>query len=198
MNENENWWLLLETDFWGMSHELQRHLYNAFYVFAYREIFFLLKDHALAEDIIQEAFLKVTAKRHQLNNKNSLKQWTRQVIRNQVFDTIRKKKRHEINLEYVYRESKDIVANSEVAATVEKTVEVSHRNQVLYETILGLKPEYSTILLKFYMEEKSYKEISVELRISEHAIAKRLSRARKALLDQFSKKWGDDFEQSGK
>lgn len=194
MNENENWWLLLETDFLGMSHELQRYLYDAFYVFAYREIIFLLKDHTLAEDIIQEAFLKVTAKRHQLNNKNSLKQWTKRVIRNQVFDTIRKKKRHEINLEYVYRESKDFGANLEVAATVENTVEVSHRNQLLYETILGLKPEYSTVLLKFYMEEKSYKEISAELGINEQVIATRLHRARKALLGQFYKKWGDDFE----
>ncbi|MFD0961669.1 RNA polymerase sigma factor, partial [Paenibacillus chungangensis] len=189
---NENWWLLLEADFGELGHDLQRYLYNSFYAFAYREIYFLLKDHALAEDIIQEAFLKVTKNYHQLNNKNSLKQWTKQVIRNQVFDTM-KKRRHETSLENVYMFEQQI-ANSEVAATVEHTIEVSERNQVLYKTIMELKPEYSTLLIKFYLEEISYNEIATELGINKQVVATRLSRARKALLVQFSKKWGDEFE----
>lgn len=186
----EKWWLLLETNFDALSHDLQRHLYDSFYRFAYREIIFLIKDHALAEDIIQEAFLKMTAKIHQLNHTASAKQWVKRIIRNQMLDTLRKKKRHWTSLENVYKESTNHAA-MEVAASVENTVEDSLRNQVLYETILGLKPEYRTLLLQYYMEEKSYKIMSAELGISEQVIAQRLARARKKLLGEFSRKWVD-------
>ncbi|WP_442954793.1 RNA polymerase sigma factor [Paenibacillus sp. SYP-B4298] len=64
---------------------------SPFYHFSYREVIILIKDHALAEDIIQEAFLKATAKRHQLNHAASAKQWIRRIVRNQMLDIIRKK-----------------------------------------------------------------------------------------------------------
>lgn len=187
----EKWWLLLETSFDALSHDLQRHLYDSFYRFAYREIIFLLRDHALAEDIIQEAFLKVTAKRHQLINAAAAKQWAKQIVRNQVLDTIRKKNRHWTSLENVYKEYANHAA-IEIAVTVESTVEDSLRNQVLHQTILELKPEYCTLLLKYYIEEKSYKEMAVELGVSEQVIAQRLVRARKKLMGQFSRKWVDE------
>jgi len=189
----EHWWLLFDTNFDALGHDLQRHLYDSFYHFAYREIIFLLKDHALAEDIIQEAFLKAIAKRHQLNHASSAKQWVKRIIRNQMLDTLRKKNRHWTSLDNVYKENVNHAA-MEVAASVESTIEDSLRNQILYETILELKPEYSTLLLKYYMEEKSYKEMASELGISEQVIAQRLARARKKLLGQFSRKWVDKNE----
>ncbi|MEV2781779.1 sigma factor-like helix-turn-helix DNA-binding protein [Paenibacillus larvae] len=39
------------------------------------------------------------------------------------------------------------------------------------------------------MEEKSYKEICHELNLSEQVVAQRLARARKKLLQHFSRKW---------
>ncbi|WP_270166400.1 sigma-70 family RNA polymerase sigma factor [Paenibacillus sp. SYP-B4298] len=82
----------------------------------------------------------------------------------------------------------------EVAATVESEVENSIRNQILYGAIMELKVEYRTLLQKYYLEEKSYKEISIELGISGQIIAQRLARARKKLWGQFSRKWGEEGE----
>lgn len=191
----EKWWLLLETHFETLSHDLQRHLYESFYRFAYKETIFLLRDHALVEDIIQEAFLKVTAKRHQLNKATAVKEWMKRIIRNQMLDTIRKKNRHELSLGNVYKENSTPTAIREIAASVEDTVEEAWRNQILHETILELKEEYRSLLLKYYMEEKSYREIASEFGISEQVIAQRLARARKKLLGQFSRKWVDEDEQ---
>lgn len=188
------WWRLLETDFDSLSYDLQRYLYNAFYQFAYKEIIFLLKDHSLVEDIIQEAFLKATKKRHQLKDSDHGKKWAQRIIRNQMIDTIKSKKnRHWTSIESVYKVDDPATLEVAASASIETTIEDSFRNQMLQEAIMELKSDYKTVLLKFYMEEKTYKEIAINLGVSEQAIAQRLVRARKALLSQFSKKWGDEY-----
>jgi len=188
------WWRLLETDFDSLSYDLQRYLYNAFYQFAYKEIIFLLKDHSLVEDIIQEAFLKATKKRHQLKDSDNGKKWAQRIIRNQMIDTIKSKKnRHWTSIESVYKVDDPATLEVAASASIETTIEDSFRNQMLQEAIMELKSDYKTVLLKFYMEEKTYKEIAINLGVSEQAIAQRLVRARKALLSQFSKKWGDEY-----
>ncbi|WP_427181375.1 RNA polymerase sigma factor [Paenibacillus sp. TC-CSREp1] len=174
----EKWWLLLKADFDMLDPELQRHIYNCFYCFAYKEIIFFLKDHALAEDIIQEAFLKITAKHHQLLKPESAKQWAKRLIRNQMLDTLRRKTRYEMGTDNVYKENK-IAARVETAVSVEYTVEEAFRNQVLHETIVELKEDYRSLLLKFYMEERPIKDIATESGVSEQVIAQRLVRARK-------------------
>lgn len=189
----EQWWLLFETEFDGLSYDLQRYLYDSFFRFAYKEIIYLIKDHALAEDIIQEAFLKATNKRQQLKNIASGQQWVRRIVRNQMLDSIKSKKnRHWTSLDDVYNVNGNDSSVVEVATSIESDVEVTVRNQMLHEAILELKEEYRTLLLKYYMEEKSYKEISLELGVSEQVIAQRLYRSRKKLLVQFSRKWVDN------
>lgn len=134
----EEWWLLFETDFEMLNPDLQRYVHNSFYRFAYKEIIFLIRDYALAEDIIQEAFLKVIAKQHQLVNPGSAKQWIRRIIRNQMLDTLRRNKNYEMSVENVYK-GNHIAATLETNISVENKVEEALRNQILHETILELK-----------------------------------------------------------
>ncbi|WP_020619047.1 RNA polymerase sigma factor [Paenibacillus daejeonensis] len=184
----KNWWLLLETDFETLNEDLQQHMYRSFYCFAYREIIFSLKDHALAEDIIQEAFLKATARRLQLKNVASGRQWVRQIVQNQMKDFIKNKKNFQCtSLENVDKDD----LNCTTQWDTETNFEISFRNKLLHETILELKEGYRIVLSKYYLDEKSYKEIALELEISEQVIAQRLFRARKKLLHQFLKKWND-------
>lgn len=188
----EQWWLLFQTDFDDLGYDLQRYLYNSFFQFAYKEIIYLLKDHAFAEDVIQEAFLKATAKRHQLKNAASGKQWIKRIIRNQMIDSLKaKKNRYWTTLESVYTIIENQYAESQVATSIEDAVENTLRNQKLHEAIMELKTDYQDLLLKYYIEEKPYKVIASELGLNEHVIAQRLYRARKKLLIQFSRKWVD-------
>lgn len=191
----EEWWRLFEADFDTLSYELQVYFYDSFFQFAYKEIIFLLKDHSLTEDIIQESFLKATKSRLQLKDLASGKKWAKRIIRNQMIDSIKNKKnRHWTSLEAVYNTHN--AATLEIAADicVETTIEHNFRNQLLQEAIRELKPDYQDVLLKYYMDEKPYKEIAIELGISEQVIAQRLVRARKALLSKFSRKWVDEDE----
>src|SRR5690606_157289 len=133
--------------------------------------------------------------RHQLKDSHHGIKWVKRIVRNQMIDTLKSKKyRHWMSVESVYKANDS--SSLEVAASIniELTIEDSFRNQVLQKAIMELKSDFKAVLLKFYMEEKTYKEIALELGVSEQAVAQRLVRARKALLRLFTKKWGDENE----
>ncbi|MFD2332629.1 RNA polymerase sigma factor [Cohnella sp. GCM10020058] len=73
-------------------------------------------------------------------------------------------------------------------------IEFKERNQLLYQTLDELKTDYRIVLYHFYLEGKSYQEICRELNITESILTQRLARARKKLLQLFSKKWTNDLE----
>ncbi|MFD0716982.1 RNA polymerase sigma factor [Paenibacillus sp. GCM10027626] len=66
--------------------------------------------------------------------------------------------------------------------SVADKVENKLRNEMLHLAIQELKPEHRTLLIMFYLEERSYKEICRELRLSEQVMTQRSARARKKLL----------------
>ncbi|WP_338121914.1 sigma-70 region 4 domain-containing protein [Paenibacillus elgii] len=68
------------------------------------------------------------------------------------------------------------------------------RDELLHEALNQLNFKYRQVLLLFYIEEKSYREIAQELQISEQALAQILTRARKKLFYYFSRKWVDQNE----
>lgn len=174
------------------SYELQRYYYEAFYQFAYREMIFILKDHALVEDIIQEAFLKATRKRMQLKDLENGKKWVKRIIRNQMIDSLKSKKYRSLTGIDAGLFENDTVLEIAADISVETTIEKTFRNKALQEAIKELKHDYQVVLLKYYIDEKSHKELAYELGIGEQVIAQRLVRARKALLIKFLNKWGDE------
>lgn len=62
----------------------------------YKEMFYftynLTKDYFLAEDIIQEVFVKIYLKFPTLNNSENLRSWTYKILKNTTIDQLRKKK----------------------------------------------------------------------------------------------------------
>jgi RNA polymerase sigma-70 factor (ECF subfamily) len=68
-------------------------------------------------------------------------------------------------------------------------VENKMRDSLLHQALWELKSHYRGLLQMHYFENKSYKEMSKELHLSEQVISQRLARARNKLRQQFSKKW---------
>lgn len=50
--------LLLASNFGGLNSTAQKEIYQEYYKMVYGPIAYMVKDHALTEDIIQAAFLK--------------------------------------------------------------------------------------------------------------------------------------------
>lgn len=187
----QEWPLLLQQDFDTLSPELQELVYRSFYHLVYRDIFYLLGEHAMTEDMIHEAFFKIISivGKHKVSNMTA---WMKQVTRNLTLDFMKKinKERHIVDLETVISTMSDFGLGMH-ETSVANEVEDKIRDELLHQSIIELTPDYRVIITQFYIEGKSYKEIAVDLDLSEQAVSQKLMRARKKLLHQFQRKWAD-------
>ncbi|MEJ8548197.1 RNA polymerase sigma factor [Brevibacillus borstelensis] len=189
----DQWISFLRNNFHHLDHSSQELIYHSYRELIYHDIYFLFRDHALAEDVVQESFLKVVEKAPKLGNTANMKAWVKKVARNTAFDYMKKNKkyRHVSDLQSV-KENEFLSLTEELA--VADQVEQQVRNEMLHEALNQLNMKYRSVLFLFYVEEKSYKEIAEELQVSEQALAQLLRRARQKLFDHFSRKWVDRNE----
>ncbi|MCL6460109.1 MAG: RNA polymerase sigma factor, partial [Gorillibacterium sp.] len=85
---------LLRTDIYALDYEKQRRLFQSFRTCVYRDLYFLLGEHALAEDVLQESFMKAIKNGPKLRHDSNLTAWSRQVGRNTAYDFMRKNKKY--------------------------------------------------------------------------------------------------------
>lgn len=191
-NVKEWYYLLYQFD--QLNQEIQHIVYRSFYTFVYKEIYFLVKDHAITEDLIQESFFKILSAVHK-HEVSKILPWIKQVARNQTLDYLRKihKDRHLTYLDNV----NSITSRLETSAgsvEIEHHVENKIRDELLHELISNMKPEYRILILLYYIEEMTIQEVAEYLQLSKPAISQKLKRARKKLLEQFQRKWDIDDE----
>lgn len=185
----EEWYYLLkQLD--DLHHDIQRNIYQNFYDLVYKDIYYLLNDHGLTEDLIQEVFFKVISiiHKHQVTNPSA---WIKQVARNQTRDYLRKNKKERYTLKFsdVNIIGMHIDNTDDHVLFVDEEVERTIRDEILHQSIAELKAEHRMVIIYHYIDEISYKEIAARLNISEPAVSQNLYRARKNLLKIFQRKW---------
>jgi RNA polymerase sigma factor (sigma-70 family) len=185
----EQWLYLLRSKFEDLDNELQAKIYHYFYRFLYKDVNFMIRDHAQAEDIIQEVFFKVITHDYTKHHITNMKSWIKQVSRNATIDWLRKNKKHR------HKIALDFIINKELCdRETANDVEIKIRNELLHQVLNEIKPEYRLLLTMHYLEGKPYKEICHKLNITESVLTQRMARARKKLLQQFLRKWTDRDE----
>lgn len=68
-------------------------LHQQYYQRLWRSVNQILQDRALAEDVVQEAFLKAYRTIHRFEGKSSFSTWIYRIATNQALDTLRKRNR---------------------------------------------------------------------------------------------------------
>lgn len=125
-----------------------------------------------AEDIFQEVFLKLVANEKAFESEEHRKAWIIKV-------TINCCNSHFVAPWHKNVTSMDDVMLSQIAGTTED--EYNHGESDVYAQILKLPKDMKEVILLFYYEDMSIREISQILQTSEANIKKRLSRARQKL-----------------
>lgn len=125
----------------------------------------ILKNDIEVEDAISESILKAYKNKHRLKNKESFKSWMMRIVSNECYDLIKRKSRFDLrdNLESL------------------NLMHIDKEYSDLREIIDDLNEEFSSVLVLFYYEDMSIKEISKVLEISEGTVKSRLSRAKSKL-----------------
>ena len=150
-------------------------LHNLYKQNMYRVAYAILHDEARAEDVVQEAFVKIFRNLEQVKDVNSLetKCWVLRIVKNEAIDCYRKTKRewelnNTISAEPLRREYDNV--EDEIQQSI---------NKEEVQKILDELPAQSKEILKcrvFY--ELSTKETADMLGVPEETVRKRFARAK--------------------
>lgn len=144
----------------------------------YATILRMAKNPQTAQDLLQEAFIKVYEQLGKYDQKGSFKSWLYKVEVNHCLDQLRKKK---IKQEQIEEER---MIND---TTPEVVFLKKEKSRELERLMAGLPEEERLILLLRYANDLSYEEICKTLRISLADVRNKLHRAKKKLRSQAQK-----------
>jgi RNA polymerase sigma-70 factor (ECF subfamily) len=137
------------------------------------------KDYNEAQDVMQDAFIKVFGKIPEYEKKGSLEGWVRRIVVNTALDSYRKNKKFQQN-----------VAVDDVDYLLEDKsyiVEELNANDLL-AIIKKLPDGYQMVFNLFAIEGYSHKEIAERLGVTESTSKSQFSRAKKLLREILLKK----------
>lgn len=143
-----------------------------------------LKDRQLAEDAVQETFIKVYQKYHTFNHTSEEKTWIMSIAINTCKNYMRTSwfKRVKTGLDL------ETTSIDKVDACFERR---EHQKQLLKE-VEQLSYKYKEVILLYYYQEMSTKEIAQVLGIKEGTVRVRLQRARQELSVQLKEVKDDE------
>lgn len=142
-----------------------------------------------AEDISQEALVKVYKNINSFNMQSTFKVWLYRIVMNTCFDFKRKKKiiTYSIDKPIESEENEfapDIPDNS---SNPDIIIQNKLESQILYESIDKLDEDFKTVIVLRDLQNLSYKEIANILSCNEGTVKSRLNRARNKLKDIVTK-----------
>jgi len=135
---------------------------------------YLVDNNEVAADTVQESFIKAFINLRGFNIKKKFSSWIYRIVHNEAINYLIKKKR-EISLEsneWVDRISKE---------NVETEYEEKEIKDMVNKCLLELPVMYRSPLTLFYLEDKSYEEISDVLRLPVGTVGTRINRGKKLL-----------------
>lgn len=128
-----------------------------------------------AEDAVHDVFYKYITKHKHFNDEEHRKAWLIKVLVNRCYDELRKNK---------YRDTLNDIDFENIAIENE-TASVNYEN--IMTVLNDLDPKYKTVVILYYLEELSIKEISKTLMLTSSAVKMRLQRARQMIQAKVTK-----------
>lgn len=152
----------------------------------YRQLMFyvaneILDDVQLAEDAVQEAFIRIAKNMHKINcsNPGSTKAFLITVVRNVALSMLKKENHY-----YDFSEYQDLIVDKQ---EVEKDVLDRLEVKSYISAIRKLPEKYRDILYLHCVQEYTISEISKLLQLSQEVVKKRIQRGRKKILKDIKK-----------
>lgn len=131
-----------------------------------------MKDHNLAQDTLQDGFVKIFTKLSDYNGKGSFEGWMRRITVNTCLDQLRKDQKLKMN-----------TSIDDVSFLVKDNhwIEEELTAKDLLKLVESLPDGYRVVFNMFAIEGYSHKEIAEQLNISENTSKSQFSRAKSHL-----------------
>jgi len=158
---------------------LMKKYHDAIYNFIYR----MVHDKQQVEDLTQEAFIKAFQSLASFNEEYAFSTWLYKIATNNCIDYIRKRKLQTYSIDKPI-EAKDSDYAFELpddSYEADKEVISNQRAKMLSEAITKLPEKYRKVIQLRHVEEKSYEEIAVMLKLPIGTVKAHIFRARELL-----------------
>lgn len=156
-------------------------LYELYSPRIYRNLLRLVKSEDLAEELLQDIFVRLWEKRAMIDISISFRSYLFRVMENRVHDFFRKVKADRNLHDHIIRVA------SEQYNHIEEAVFSQEARDVLSRALDMLPPRRREIFRLCKLEGKSYEEVSRQLRISPSTISDHLVKATKTIREFFEK-----------
>ena len=147
-------------------------------------------NHDEAEDILQEAFIKIWKNLHGYDPRLTLESWIFRIVHNETISFWRKKTSY--SKDKVVSIDDDRIMNSLSAENINHD-DVDSVSRLIEDIFPLLKLEHREVLVLKILEDKSYEEISDILKIPEGTVATRINRAKKSFKELASGKFDNSI-----
>ncbi len=137
-----------------------------------------MQDRDEAEDVMQDAFVKIFTSLGSFRNEGSFEGWARRITANTALSALRKRNRVVFERNLVIVEQIDFTEDESTAITPADIISCMDK----------LPPGYRTIINLFLLEEFSHREIAEKLGIQESTSRSQYTRARQMLLKLLKEK----------
>lgn len=133
---------------------------------------YLINNDQMSLDVVQEGFIKAYINLNSFNIKKKFSSWIYRIVHNEAMTLINKSKRNILmNDEIEYDSGVNLEDEIIKGELINKTHDCLDKTPILYKEPLTL----------FYLDEKSYEEISDILRIPINTVGTRISRAKRIM-----------------
>lgn len=141
-----------------------------------------VRESDVADDVLQNAFIKAFINLRGFNTKKKFSSWIYRIVHNEALNEIKKHKK-ELRLEDVF-EYKDIPSKE---IDIGEHVDKDKAKEMLNVCLEKLPNTYREPLVLFYLEERSYSEISDIMRMPVGTVGTRIKRGLVILNNIFTK-----------
>lgn len=175
-------------------------IYHSYSRKLYRMAYFITGNHSDSEDILQETFVKCYLHRKELKNPEGFASWIYQILVRTAWKLEKKKRKTgEISYEGVLEQEdasgtrmarqlcEDLSAPNPLEELLQKEAQTE-----LGQVVRQLDIKYRTVVMLYYYNGLSVREIAKIMGIFEGTVKSRLSKARKLLYQQLES--GDQVE----
>ena len=175
--ERESWWVLQAQ---SGSHEALNELFKSVQDPLFRYIVSLVHDQHLAEDILQEVFIRIYRKLRWLQEPGAFRAWAYQIASRETFRHLKRERRWS-----------DQVRDEETLTALPADEHDSEFPQELIQTLPqlvgSLSPASRAVVVLFYLHEMSLVETAAVLDIPVGTVKSRLAYGLQSLRRSFAK-----------
>ena len=133
-----------------------------------------LRDMGLAEDAVQETFIKVYINLHRYSTDYTFGQWVYTIARNTFIDFVRRRQ-DDLSIDERFSSPPSTAPTPE-----ESVISLQQRTQIEHY-LERLAPRYRTLIVMRFFDEYSYEEIAANLKLPLGTVKTQIHRAREQM-----------------